>query len=135
MDKGYGQRADQRAHGGDPEGFQMAIAHQMADDDELLVHELEAVVDQQEAGGQRVDHVADEQTVEAVDVKELMAEQLGDQSLFAEGIDDGKAVGDGGQQHRHLGEQGDGFLESRRQVRAVCRVGEQERQQYGDGCG
>ena len=93
----------------------------------FFVDEAHRVVDEQEGDRHGVDHIAEQQPLEAVDIEQLEAEQTGDQALLAERVDDGKAVGDGRQEHG----QGRNALqrapEARRQAGIVDRIGERKR--------
>ena len=99
LDEGAGQGPQQGAEDGDPEGGQGPVPHGLGDHQGLFVHIPHGVVDQQEGHRHRVDHIPHQQAAKAVDVKELVAQQPGDEALLAKGVDDGKAVGDGGQEH------------------------------------
>ena len=104
----------------------------LEDDDGLFVHKAHGVVDQQEGHRDGVDHIAHQQPAEAVDVKELPPKQTGEQPLAAEGVDDGEAVGDGGQEHGQGGDGGDEPLGPLGQLGVVDRVGHQEGDYGGD---
>lgn len=83
-------------------------------------------MDQQEGHRNGIDHIAHQQPAEAVDVKELPSQQAGEQPLFAEGVDDGKAIGDGGQEHGQGRDGGDEPLGPPGQSGVVDRIGHQE---------
>ena len=93
------QGSQQRPYDGDPEGLGPPVPHDAGDHHELLVNVSHGVVYQQEGYGQCIDHIAQQQSCKSVDVKELVPQEPGDEPLLPEGVDDGKAVGDGGQQH------------------------------------
>ena len=132
LDEGARQGAQQGAENGDPEGGQVSVPHDLGDNDGLFVHKAHGVVDQQEGHRDGVDHIAHQQSAEAVDVKELPPQQTGEQPLAAEGVDDGEAVGDGGQEHGQGGDGGDEPLGPLGQLGVVDRVGHQEGDYGGD---
>ena len=126
LQKRAGQRAEQRPQHRDAEGGQRAVAHQLGDRDGLFVDKAHRVVDEQEGDRHGVDHIAEQQAGKAVDVEQLESEQPGDQSLLAKRVDDGKAVGDGGQEHGQRGDALQPALEARRQTGVVDRIGERK---------
>lgn len=126
LNEGARQSSQQGAKNGDPEGGQVPVPHGLGDNDGLFVHKTHGVVDQQEGHRNGIDHIAHQQPAEAVDVKELPSQQAGEQPLSAEGVDDGKAIGDGGQEHGQGRDGGDEPLGPPGQSGVVDRIGHQE---------
>ena len=82
--------------------------------------------------GNRVDYITQQQSVKPVNLKGLKAQQPGDQALAAKGIDDGEAIGNGGQEHGQHCDTGNGALVPAGYIGAVDCVGQHERDNRGD---
>ena len=100
LHKGCRQRSqkgpDHRCH----KCGQRFISHDPGYDGKFLIDVLHGIGHQEEGYRQRIDHISQKQAVESVDLKELSAKNLCDQSLFTKRINDGKSVSDGRKQHR-----------------------------------
>lgn len=99
MDERPCKRPQQGPQDGDPERSKALVPHRLGHDQCLFIDIAHGVVDEQKGHGHGIDDVAHQQPAEAVDVKELVSEEPGDEPLLPEGVDDGEAVGNGRQEH------------------------------------
>ena len=88
-------------------GGDAVVPHDPGNHHEFLVDIPHGVEDQQEGNGQCVNHIAKNQTAETVNIKQLCADELCQKPLFPEGVNDGKAVCNGRQQHGQNCQQAD----------------------------
>ena len=131
LNKGSGKGPQKRTQHCDPEGGQDPVAHHLGDREGLFVHKPHGVVDQKEGHGNGVDHISHHQAEKSIDIKQLPSQQPRQQALLAEGVDDGKAVSNGGQKHGQGGHRGDESLAPPGQTCVMHPVGQQKRQHGG----
>ena len=82
------------------ESLQRGIPHQAGNDHEPLVDIAHRIVEEHKRNRQGIDHITQKEAIKSVYIKQLCPKELRQKPLVSKGINNGKSICNGWQQHR-----------------------------------